>query len=489
MEENNKHIDDLYREELGAYHEAPRDIVWDRIENNLDKIATRKRGNYNFLNRRLLFLTLGLALISSATYVSYTLSKKKADNSIANSETRQKANNTQELNTVIKTPANPGNVINDAKQGDETTPSEKSNKANHIPIQNITTKKSSEKQNNLEAGSAIKKEIVESSPKKNSVDNKLTAVTSSNISSPTERNINRGVLAPDNITANKDSRTSNADFKTIHHSSTITNIVSDNNSSIPMLSKRAPVNFNAYTNENQKTLNQEYKTPSPLPSINGSAQQSINNSTGAINALTPNAINKQEITSETISGKSNTTQELQATNKRTQSAVETTSGDNQPLLITDNTKEKKKPGIQIGTKIGLEMGFGNYASDKITGAAYASLNLSDKLCLMIQPGIKIARLNQTIDYGTKPYIANGTKAYNDTLEAYGATHAQDLYYFHYYQVESTAVIMCVVVSSVMSQTKTLSAPTVPYVLSLTTLPKIVCVRLVITTVSFTESVQ
>ena len=200
------------------------------------------------------------------------------------------------------------------------------------------------------------------------------------------------------------------------------------------------MDFTAYINENQKTLNHEYKTPSPLPSINGYAQQSSNNTTGTTNILRPTTLNKQEISSVNISGKSNATQELQATNKGTQPTVETTSGDNQPLLITNNTKEKKKTDIQIGTKIGLEMGFGNYASDKITGAVYASLNLSDNLCLMIQPGIKVARLNQTIDYGTKPYIANGTKAYNDTLEAYGATHAQDLYYFHYYQVYDSVAV-------------------------------------------------
>ncbi|MBA3830180.1 MAG: hypothetical protein H0X33_14670 [Taibaiella sp.] len=75
MEDKNKHIDDLYREELHNYREAPREMVWSKIEANLDRLADKKEER----SYRFIWFTVGALLLSVTAYIGYYHNSKKAN--------------------------------------------------------------------------------------------------------------------------------------------------------------------------------------------------------------------------------------------------------------------------------------------------------------------------------------------------------------------------------------------------------------------------
>lgn len=81
MAEKRKHIDELYKENLGSYDEAPREAVWDRIEQNLNKLDSVAEGSTGTEGSRrkrrgFWFILSALLLLSSGAYVASQFNKK-----------------------------------------------------------------------------------------------------------------------------------------------------------------------------------------------------------------------------------------------------------------------------------------------------------------------------------------------------------------------------------------------------------------------------
>ena len=131
MEDQKKHIDDLYRQQLNDYQEAPRAGMWDRIEANLDKTdttptpGTKKPGG----SRGLLGYSALLLVILATVFFIY----KQSSKNIGTNKTPivNQTNTIQEKTTNINTSTIGSTTANNNKLTSKVNKGQSTNAANN----------------------------------------------------------------------------------------------------------------------------------------------------------------------------------------------------------------------------------------------------------------------------------------------------------------------------------------------------------------------
>jgi len=124
MEEQKKNMDDLFRQQLNDYQEAPRSGMWDRIEGNLDKIdATKKPGNKSTGGSRgFMGYSIVILLLIAAAFFIYKQSSKSANagktalaNNTIKSSDKENAPATVKIDNTQSTHNNTAGLTNKAQ--------------------------------------------------------------------------------------------------------------------------------------------------------------------------------------------------------------------------------------------------------------------------------------------------------------------------------------------------------------------------------------
>ncbi|MBS1687509.1 MAG: hypothetical protein JSS96_02200 [Bacteroidetes bacterium] len=155
MEEQKKHMDDLFRQQLNDYQEAPRTGMWDRIEGNLDKIdATKAPGNKKTGGSRgFMGYSIVILLLIAAAFFIY-----KQSSNPATADKTSLANNTTKNTDKESTPAT---IKTDNTQATQANTAGKTNKAlaSNNSSSNISTQANNNTQNNNETATTVKHSI------------------------------------------------------------------------------------------------------------------------------------------------------------------------------------------------------------------------------------------------------------------------------------------------------------------------------------------
>lgn len=153
MEEQKKHMDDLFRQQLSDYQEAPRSGMWDRIEGNLDKIdATKAPGGKNPGGARgLMGYSIIILLIVAAAFFIYKQSSKSIEpDKAASANSTVKETGKESTTAAVK--------IDEAQNTDNSVAAT-ANKAAHTNngvSNNASGQVNSNTQNNSETNIAVK---------------------------------------------------------------------------------------------------------------------------------------------------------------------------------------------------------------------------------------------------------------------------------------------------------------------------------------------
>jgi len=130
MEEQKKNMDDLFRQQLNDYQEAPRSGMWDRIEGNLDKIdATKAPGNKKTGGSRgFMGYSIVILLLIAAAFFIYKQSSKPAStdkialaNNTIKSSDKENAPATVKIDNTQSTHNNTAGLTNKAQADNNST--------------------------------------------------------------------------------------------------------------------------------------------------------------------------------------------------------------------------------------------------------------------------------------------------------------------------------------------------------------------------------
>lgn len=79
----------------------------------------------------------------------------------------------------------------------------------------------------------------------------------------------------------------------------------------------------------------------------------------------------------------------------------------QRLSIAGEQRARKSLNLFLGIKAGYETGFSSFTSGKYVGSVFGEVQVSDRWSFLLQPGIKVAKLNRTL-FRTGSYFQAGT---------------------------------------------------------------------------------
>lgn len=110
MEENNKHIDDLFRDGLGNYTETPPPAVWDALEKRLDNHRRKRFPIWWWYV--LVFVLVSVGVIVARMAIDNTENKKVSNNAV-NKELNTSVYKTDKTTATQKPPADTANPQSD----------------------------------------------------------------------------------------------------------------------------------------------------------------------------------------------------------------------------------------------------------------------------------------------------------------------------------------------------------------------------------------
>ncbi len=343
MKNSEKNIDDLFREELGGYTETPPPALWDALEKKLDATpAPVARLPYHWLAYlAVLLITVGTSFYLYTRHTSGSNSGNGnvllADNVVTNSI------NVANSNTSHSTSPNT-NGTQIAKGNESNSPIE----------QNTTNNNPATETNN--AG-----------------DNQETAIANSN-------------------TTTNNSKVLNAAPKK-------GGVLENSYNKLEKLSKQTPANRLHKGIAGNKKQNNTLVTGANTNTPNVAADNLVAGVTGANNnkqggpnnngnelATDNNPSNNKVLQDAKTGAKKDVETKKELANKPKAESIPAA----KPVVKKVQPKYAK---FEAGIKSGYERGFDNTSAQKIVGSVYLQYNISPKLSLMVQPGVKESYLN------------------------------------------------------------------------------------------------
>jgi hypothetical protein len=382
MENHEKNIDDLFREELGGYTETPPPAVWESLQKKLAKAPQDAR----FSDRRIWYIAILclILILSIPTVREITSSLLSGSKTVALNE------------NAISTPSG-------TKAGIAVTENKVADNNNNLPSNTNQTENTTAPANT----SNNNKESKVSETAINNVSDK------SRTPSPGSKSFKKAQIIP-----NKKQQNSTASVtKTYSHNkhksggSNGGNIFDNTFGNVPgSLSKE-----NTSSQPDQNIYNSSLSKPAP-------AEEQTNEATTTTDKPKENATTKPQ-------SKNNNDATNKVTNK------------NEPKKML----KPKFNRWEAGVKAGYERGFDNDASKKAVVSPYLQYNLSPKFSIMAQPAFKYASLgSRRIGNAATYYKENNDSSVHQTGQSIGVHGLDGTVYFyltpfHYSQTHDSII--------------------------------------------------
>lgn len=395
MSENRIHIDDLYREELGGYTEVPPAAVWQSLSERLDEHRPKAAMPFRWL--------WWVMALTAALVAMYLLSQKLQQDKVAAPHTTVTKESSPATTAAVANANTPEMPIQSAKAdsiANEPTPAkieEITGTTTGVTTAVVKAHGASQKTAGSSATSNFAKDAETSS---NAVKGNVRQSTIVKASAAVYEPATASATGPNN--KYKGGKTT----QPVLNTPAMQGAQQDNITKQPKAKTKQNVT-NAISEPATNTIaaKQEQKKTMAAPAVASTAQQTTNAATAmavqnavitanttavpqAATAYTPHEPRTDantQIQAANANGSLSSLQQISLANARKDNYVPPDERKHKPLKLK----------LDYGIKAGYDAGIGSYHANGYVFSPYIEWKLSDKISVLLQPGVKYAKLNKT----------------------------------------------------------------------------------------------
>lgn len=456
MEEQRKHIDDLFRERLSDHRETPPPAVWDALEQRLDRDAGRGgrggtggRGVYRWLGIGAL-----LVMLSSVGYF-FAQNSNRTDLPIAEAHVTTTApvapmpvpsapvapaiadsaadaedmENTDNDNAPATTDNN--NLNNNISSDNNTSSSEGDNNNNTPNTTNPRSRNNARTRNNTNTTTNNNSNNTNNNRSNTNAQNNRNTTTTAPVT-----NANTGRNNRNNTSANAPT-TGNTTSRNNRTNSTANTNTNPTTPTPPLATVQAPTTNTPATAPVAPTTappQMEAPKPKPKPRKNLSTGIAVNDFLDtepdtdllppeAVAETAPQSPNNRAPVPEHLKitrdedGNNIYTQDTTVTEAPTAGGGGGGGGNNRRRRQREDNNSTAK--VEGGVKLGYEIGTQPTSANKFVMAAYVQYNAAPKVSILLQPAFKFGNTNLNTNFGTAQSFYNITNSLFDSSSRIG----------------------------------------------------------------------
>lgn len=413
MSENRIHIDDLYREELGGYTEAPPAAVWQSLSERLDEHRPKAATPFRWL--------WWVAAFVAALVAMYLLLQKMQHSKVAAPRTTV-INESSTATTAVVATANTLPEMPEQPAGADSVTHEPA----LAKVEETTGTTTGVTTAIAKAPDAASQKTSGSSATSNFA--RDAVISSDTVKGNTTQSSTVKASAAGYEPAAAKQAGQNARHKGSKRTQSVLNIpamqgAEQDNTTLQPKAKSKQNITNAISEPAKITIaaKQEQKKTIAAPAIARTTQQTTNAASAMMvqnTVISASATAAPQATTAYVphDPRTDANTQIQATNANgslsslQQISLANARKDN--YVPNDERKRKSfKLKLDYGVKAGYDAGFGTYHANGFVFSPYITWKVSDKLSVLVQPGVKYAKLNKTSidDAAVSYYNITGSK--------------------------------------------------------------------------------